>query len=267
MAGPRALARHNPGGVPEGYESRTSATAKALVCPAASDWLDSVLASGATLHQWAAGHDDRAHFVGRGTVYSIPAPTPGPDARKRWVVRHFERGGAMAMHMRDRYLRVGRLRPWRELAASVTARTRGVRTPAVVCAVAYPDGVCYRADMVTEAVPDARTLADTLLDHDGSRGWLVAMSRAGEVIRRLAELGVFHVDLNAHNILFPSGPDAECFVVDLDRARILRRRSPSARERMQARLTRSIMKIGTPTGEHLGHSEIEAALNRPVEDV
>jgi len=116
-------------------------------------------------------------------------------------------------------------------------------------------------------VPGARTLANTLLHHDGTRSWLVAMARAGDLIRQLAELGVFHVDLNAHNILLTEGPDAESFVVDLDRARILRRPSSRAGERMQARLTRSIVKIGTPTGEHLRDSEIETALARRVEEL
>jgi hypothetical protein len=55
-------------------------------------------------------------------------------------------------------------------------------------------------------------------------------------------------------------PGDEPWVVDLDRARILRRPSASAADRMQVRLTRSIVKVGTPTGEHLRHAEIEAAL-------
>ena len=265
MTGPRSLARHRPRGIPEGYETRASAFARAVAFQGVGDWIDAVLASGETLHGWAARHDQRAEFAGRGTVYSVAAPVSGPDGRERWAVRHFQRGGAMAMHMEDRYLRVGRLRPWRELVASVTARARGVRTPAVVCGAAYPVGAYYRADLITEVVPDARTLAETLFDCDGTRGWLVAMSRAGGLIRQLADAGVFHVDLNARNILLTDGPSAESFVVDLDRARVLKGPSPGARERMQARLIRSIVKIGTPTGEQLKDSEIEAALNRRME--
>jgi 3-deoxy-D-manno-octulosonic acid kinase len=170
----------------------------------------------------------------------------------------------MAMHMADRYFRVGRLRPWRELAAATSARARGIPTPAVVCAIAYVESRHYTADLVTEVVPDSATLADTLLANDGTRGWLVAMARAGALIRQLAEAGVFHVDLNARNVLLQTTPEQTAFVVDLDRARILKRPSASTADRMRARLIRSILKIGTPTGERLAVSEVEAALTTPL---
>jgi len=166
----------------------------------------------------------------------------------------------MAMHMEDRYLRVGRPRPFRELEASCLARGRGIRTPAVVAGATYLDGPYYRCDLVTEVVPGVRTLADLLHQHDGTRGWLVTMARAGTLVRALAEAGVFHIDLNARNILMADDPTDDAWVVDLDRARILPRASSSASERMQIRLTRSIVKIGTPTGEHLRDAEIAAAL-------
>ena len=50
------------------------------------------------------------------------------------------------------------------------------------------------------------------------------------------------------------------WVVDLDRARVLDGPSTRAAERMELRLVRSIVKIGTPTGEHLGDRELMAAL-------
>lgn len=244
------------------YRTIRSAGARARVRAVAAAWAEGVLTSGRTLHEWAAERDGVREFPGRGRVYSVEAPLAGPDGRHRWAVRHYRRGGAMAMHMEDRYLRVGRPRPFRELEASCLARARGVRTPAVVAGAVYPDGACYRCDLVTEVVPGVRTLADLLHEHDGTRDWLVCMARAGALVRRMGEAGVFHVDLNARNLLMADDPEDEPWVVDLDRARILRRPSASAADRMQVRLTRSIMKIGTPTGEHLRHAEIEAALTR-----
>lgn len=173
----------------------------------------------------------------------------------------------MAMHMDDRYLRVGRARPFREIEASCLARARGVRTPAAIAGVTYDDGPYYRCDLVTEVVPDVRTLADLLHEHDGTRGWLVSMARAGALIRQLADVGVYHIDLNARNVLMADDPSEAPWVVDLDRARILGRPSRSVRDRMQVRLTRSIVKIGTPTGERLRDAEIEAALSRRPEDL
>lgn len=245
--------------VPEGYVEQVHEGGRAVVWRGAADWSEAVL-TGSTLHAWAADQSDRAEFPGRGRVYSVPAPVSGPDGCARWAVRHYRRGGAMAMHMDDRYLRVGRPRPFRELSASVAARSRGVRTPAVVAGATYRDGLYYRCDLVTEVVPGVRTLADHLHEHDGTRGWLTAMARAGDLIRALADAGMFHVDLNARNILLDDDDSAPAWVVDLDRARVLRRSSESVEERMRVRLVRSIVKIGTPTGEHLSDSEIEAAL-------
>lgn len=262
MASRLSLAPYAPGVVPVGFDSYRRGSVRGWVWAEARSWLTSVLGADQTLYEWAASMEARTEFRGRGRVYSVPAPLPGPSGADQWAVRHYFRGGAMAMHMVDRYLRLGHPRPWRELAASEAARSRGVRTPAVVGAAVYLDGACYRADLVTEVVPHARTLATVLFEQDGSRGWAVAMSRAGALIRRLAESGVFHVDLNAHNILLPDDASADAIVVDLDRARILRRASASASEKMQARLTRSIVKVGTPTGEHLRDSEIQAALAR-----
>jgi len=262
MTSPSAL--HRPDPVPEGYEIRTLGSAKAIVWKSSTSWLHEVLSSGSNVYSWASEQEDRSEFPGRGRVYSVPRPTAGPENAERWAVRHYYRGGAMAMHMADRYFRVGRLRPWRELTAATSARARGIPTPAVVCAIAYVEARHYTADLVTEVVPDSATLADTLLATDGTRGWLVAMAKAGALIGRLAEAGVFHVDLNARNILLKTTAEGTAFVVDLDRARILSRPAPSTADRMRARLIRSILKTGTPTGERLAVSEVEAALTTPL---
>lgn len=166
----------------------------------------------------------------------------------------------MAMHMGDRHLRFGRPRPHREAAAVQAARGRGISTPAVIAGATYTTGAYYRCDLVTEVVPDVETLADALHRHDGTRRWLVSLARAGALLRSLAAVGIHHVDLNAHNILLANDGGAPAWVVDLDRARVLRRGSERARAGMESRLIRSILKVGTPTGERLRHGEIERAL-------
>lgn len=247
---------------PAEYTRIVDGGVRATVLTGAEAWAREAIRNTDGLYGWASKQADRSHFMGRGRVHVVPAPVPGPDQRSRWAVRHYRRGGAMAMHMGDRYLRLGRARPLRELEASLAARAVGIRTPAVVCGASYSDGLYYRADLITEVVPDVQTLGETLHEHDGTRGWLDAMARAALLIQQLTEACVFHVDLNAHNVLVTADVDEPAWVVDLDRARILGRPSRSARDRMVARLTRSIMKIGTPTGEALSHQEIESALTR-----
>lgn len=245
--------------VPVGYVHDRHATGSMTVWAPASTWAAEALRTG-TLHAWAQGQEARDEFTGRGPVYVVAAPLEGPDGRERWAVRHYWRGGAMAMHMDDRYLRGRRARPFREILASESARARGVRTPAVIAGATYVDGVTYRCDLVTEVVPGVRPLADVLHAHDGTRGWLDAMASAGRLIRTLSDVGIFHVDLNAWNVLLDPAGGSPPWVIDLDRARVLRRPSSTIAERMKARLTRSVAKVGTPTGERLGHREIDAAL-------
>lgn len=251
--------------IPPDYRKRRVDSARVLIRAEATAWAEEALGSRGTFHAWAASRPDRSTFAGRGEVYSIPAPVAGPDARDRWAVRHYRRGGAVASFFDDRYLRLGRPRPFRELRASTVARARGVRTPAVIAGAVYPAGLHYRCDLVTEVVPRAHTLADVLHEEDGTRGWLDAMTAAGELVRELGDAGVFHVDLNAHNIVFERHEMSSVWVVDLDRAKILGRPSETAKERMRVRLTRSIVKVGTPTGERLRDREVLAALHRRPE--
>lgn len=244
---------------PDGYLRRRHAEGDVVAWAAAADWAEDVLAHD-TLHGWAAGQSDRVDFPGRGRVHAVPAPLPGPEGRTRWAVRHYRRGGAMAMHMEDRYMRGGTPRPFREIVAIEASRARGIRTPAPIAGATYVQNVSYRCDLVTEVVPGVRTLADLLHEHDGTRGWLHSMARAGDLIRSLGAAGVYHVDLNARNILLSDDRSEPAWVVDLDRARVLDGASTRAAERMELRLVRSIVKIGTPTGELLGDRELMKAL-------
>lgn len=246
--------------LPSDYSGRRIGPARLVIHGSATAWAEEVLRSGQTLHGWAAEQPERGTFAGRGSVYSIPAPEAGPDGRERWAVRHYRRGGAMASRLGDRYLRIGLARPFREILAATAARTLGVPTPAVLAGAVYPTGIYYRCDLVTEVVPEATTLADALHETDGTRDWLIAMAAAGGIIEALGEAGVHHVDLNAHNVLFEHGDFDRPWVVDLDRARVRGRASEGAKERMRARLTRSVVKVGTPTGERLGDREVLDAL-------
>lgn len=245
--------------LPRGYDHARHPVGEVVVWREAADWARSTLAH-TSLHDWAASQPDRIDFAGRGLVYGPAAPLAGPDGRARWAVRRYRRGGAMAMHMGERYLRLRTPRPFREIAASEESRSRGIRTPAAVAGATYVSGLYYRCDLITEVVPDVHTLADQLQAHDGTREWLHCMARAGDLIRSLAEAGVHHVDLNARNILLSEDRREPAWVVDLDRARLLRGPSPRARDRMELRLVRSIVKTGTPTGEALRDGELLAAL-------
>ena len=220
----------------------------ALAHPSVAGAVEALLESG-PLHAFAAGHPERRPLGGRGEAWRIPAPAPTEGTSGFWVVRHFERGGAvMRPLLGDRYLRLGPPRSFAELRVSETARARGVRTPRALAAGAYPAGPFRRADLVTDWLPDSVELGTVLYGPQppsASAGGSAALLReAGALVRDLARAGVEHADLNATNILVRDGKGARhLWVVDLDRARLHPEAVVGAGLRMLARLERSLAKL------------------------
>jgi 3-deoxy-D-manno-octulosonic acid kinase len=229
--------------LPDGYDLVTRRGTRGFAWAHASDWLEDTLARAGTLEGWASVGQGAG--AGRGVARARPAPVRGPEGRARWVCRHYRRGGWIAPLLGDRYMGVGTERPFRELAASVAARARGVRTPAVVAGAVYRAGPVYRADLVTEEVPDTRSLADWLHEvHDRPTDDDLLL-RAGRVVASLERARVAHADASAGNILLArEGP---AWIVDLDRAVVLPPGAPMP-SRMRARLERSLRKLCAARG-------------------
>jgi len=169
--------------------------------------------------------------AGRGSVWFV-----GETAA--WVLRHYRRGGMVARLVRDRYVwtGLGRTRAWREWHLLYDLYVRGLPVPRPVAARVERRGCSYRADIITERLPGEPLSA--LL----ARGALPLETwRAiGRVIAGLHAGGLWHADLNAHNILLCA--DDGVAVIDLDRAR-LRRPARRWRRRNLARLRRSLDKL------------------------
>jgi 3-deoxy-D-manno-octulosonic acid kinase len=233
----------------------------------AAPWARAVLGAGTTLHAWAGAHPDADTMAGRGAVYSVPAPVPGPDQRARWAVRHYYRGGFVARWLHDRYLAVGEPRPFLEALASDTARARGIPTPAVVAGAVYPSGAFYRADVVTELVPEAADLADVLFgDNRLALPAEDALTAAGRLVRMLERAGVLHPDLNAKNIVLHTHPEGPTdHLVDLDRCCARSAGVPAPAFPMRRRLERSLRKFEGRVGRYLPHGAW-TALHKGFED-
>ncbi len=239
--------------LPEGYGSVRTPHAWGFAVSAGVDWLEGTLTAGGTVHAWAATHPQLRELAGRGRVYSVPAPARGPDDRDRWVVRHYLRGGAVARFLTDRYVAVGRPRPMVEACASVEARARGIPTPAAVAGAVYFAGPFYRADLVTEEIPDAADLARVLF---GPQPTPIedeaALAASGRLVRSLERAGLLHPDLNAKNIVLRgerASPRAH--LVDLDRCCARTLGIPAPAFPMRRRLERSLRKFEVRTGRKL----------------
>lgn len=245
------------GPLPTGYRRWIGRGVEGFAWEPARDGLETLWRGGPSVYEWAAAQPGRKQLIGRGPVYAVPAPTSGPDARSRWTVRRYHRGGVVSLFLDDRYVRRGTARPVQELVASEHARAEGIRTPAVVAGAVYPAPGFYRADLVTELVPDARTLGNEVF-HARAQNLArseQALTFAGRLVRSLARAGMHHVDLNAGNVLLDRHDST--WVVDLDRCSIFPGREDRLGATMLKRLERSLRKLSTMHGIVLTRSQWE----------
>jgi len=258
--------------LPEGYVRRTVGRAEVWSWADAADRVLALLEDHPTLHDWASGVDGARPLQGRGTVWDVPAPVPGPEGRTRWAVRHFRRGGMMEPLLEDRYLTgMDAPRPLAELCASAQVRARGLPTPAVVAGAVYPAGVFYRGDLVTELIPGGTDLRELLFAGGDPRAE-AALEETGRLVRRMERAGVYHPDLNAANLLVTAvaaganveASDLTVHLLDLDRCQTRDGGAPAPRGPMRERLERSLRKLGAASGRPLSDAGW-AALHRGLE--
>ena len=159
------------------------------------------------------------------------------------VLRHYRRGGLVAATMGDRYLWTGadRTRPFAEFRLLAEIARLELPGPAVVAARYCRHGPFYAADLITRRIADAQTLAECLAAGrlDGELA-----EEVGALVARFHRAGVWHADLNAHNVLVTPGA---LYLIDFDRGRM---RIPAVawqRANLQ-RLRRSLLKLGATAG-------------------
>ena len=181
---------------------------------------------------WEQRQQVVARARGRGGVIFIR------DGERHWVLRHYRRGGVIAKVLRDSYLWTGleRTRAFREWRLLHELRSRDFPVPAPVAARVVRSGLFYRADLITEALPPSRTLADSITGAKLPEDTWIGV---GKTVGRFLHAGVMHADLNAHNILL--GESGSVFVLDFDRGEI--RSGGEWEQAVLARLKRSLLKI------------------------
>lgn len=194
---------------------------------------------------WNALGAQRGVASGRGTAHFVDAPFGSA------VLRHYRRGGLVARVNRDRYFWRGaeRTRAFREFRLLLDAHERELPVPCPLAARYQRDGLWYRADILVTAVEGACTLAQRFEDCDPNG---IPWRATGAAIGRVHAAGIWHADLNAHNILLDR--DAGVWLIDFDRAE--RREGGDAwRRRNLLRLRRSLEKLGATSGS----ADFEAA--------
>lgn len=182
--------------------------------------------------RWRAQGALRERPGGRGSIHFID------DGSRHWALRRYLRGGWAAHVARERYIYLGedRTRPFSEFR--LLWKLRGMQLPVPVpVAAGYRRGrVTYVAELITERIAGARSLAERVRADDlRDADW----QAIGRCLRRFHDAGVHHADLNAHNVLLDGA--GRPWVVDFDRGRI---RAPGGwRDRALQRLGRSLAKV------------------------
>jgi 3-deoxy-D-manno-octulosonic acid kinase len=181
---------------------------------------------------WESRGEVEGTARGRGTAHYIKS-----DGRK-FVLRHYRRGGFAAHFSRDKYFWKGEddTRPFAEWQLTYRLHRAGLPVPAPLAARYQHDGMTYTGDIITERLNTVGSLAECLAQGALS---ILTWIEMGRCIRRFHDLGVCHADLNAHNLLL--NEDAKVYMIDFDQCQL--RRAGLWRDGNLVRLRRSLEKV------------------------
>lgn len=155
-----------------------------------------------------------------------------------YALRHYRRGGLVAKLSPDRYLwrSADQTRPFAEWYLTYHMYRAGLPVPAPVAARYVKRGNSYTGDLITERIEPAESLAAMLAV--GTVQFSVWID-IGRCVRRFHDAGVYHADLNAHNVLIYNRADV--YLLDFDRGEL--RKPGWWRDENLVRLRRSLEKV------------------------
>lgn len=153
------------------------------------------------------------------------------------VVRRNRHGGLLGFLLRDLFLDGNRVH--KELLLLWRLRKAEIPTLSPVASIGKRVGPFWKQFLITEYLQGAKDMLSFLQTTHERQKRLVVIQRAGEVISRMHDLGVYHGDLQLKNILVRG---EEVFVIDLDKAKHMVPLSVRMRFKNLLRLMRSVEK-------------------------
>lgn len=174
---------------------------------------------------------------GRGTTWFIN-PQQASINNEQWVLRHYYRGGLIGKIINDQYLYTGlaNTRAAREFALLQTLQDLGLPAPKPIAFKVITSGIFYRADLLSSRIENANDLVAILSKNKiDNTNW----HRIGKVIASFHQQGIYHHDLNAHNILLDD--QQKIWLIDFDQGE-KREIKQQWQESNLARLHRSFRK-------------------------
>lgn len=156
-----------------------------------------------------------------------------------WVLRHYHRGGMVAKIMRDNYWfsTLEKTRCFQELILLELMYLQGLPVPKPIAAHVRKHGFFYKADLIIEKIPESEDLVQRLCREKMTESnWL----SLGSMIAKFHQTGIYHADLNAHNILLDS--DDKFWLIDFDKCEQRPRLDEDWPKKNLSRLYRSFCK-------------------------
>ncbi|MGL1957676.1 MAG: 3-deoxy-D-manno-octulosonic acid kinase [Colwellia sp.] len=182
---------------------------------------------------------------GRGTTWFVQYNESANEQAKHWVLRHYYRGGLIGKFNKDSYWFSSQETTRAAQEFSLLEHMQKLQLPAPK-PIAYRvtrHGLFYRADLLSSRIENAQDLVAILLKQSLSDDlWY----KIGYVIKRFHDQGIYHHDLNAHNILISLiNKKNDIYLIDFDRCELRSTNNESTenwRQANMARLQRSFIK-------------------------
>lgn len=186
---------------------------------------------------WQSNNSLAGTGLGRGAVWFINS-TFG-----HFVIRRYRRGGLISKINKQYFLFTGteQTRPWLELKLLEQMRTLGLPVPRPIGGLMTLNKGFYRAELLTETIPDASDLFDIVKSDDNKE---IDWKEIGRVIKDFHNYGVYHSDLNCHNIMIDN--DNKVWVIDFDKCEL---KTPH-RVWQQSNIDRLKRSINKETSKH-----------------
>ena len=174
---------------------------------------------------------------GRGTTWFI-ATENAANEKRNWVLRHYYRGGLIGKLINDQYLYTGleNTRAAREFSLLKTMSSLALPVPKPIAYQVIKQGLTYRADLLSSRIENAQDLVGILSNNNIDDDLWFSV---GKLIKTFHQHGIYHHDLNAHNILIDD--NNKVWLIDFDRGE-QRTKFDRWPEENMARLLRSFRK-------------------------
>jgi 3-deoxy-D-manno-octulosonic acid kinase len=153
---------------------------------------------------------------GRGTTWFVQYDSVNSTSKsnQQWVLRHYFRGGLIGKMINDKYFFTGqeKTRAAQEYTLLNILQSLTLPAPKPIAFRVTKNGPFYQADLLSSRIENAQDLVAILSKEELAEN---VWREVGKVIRRFHDAGIYHHDLNIHNILLDDNNNV--WLIDFDR--------------------------------------------------